>query len=283
MTADLQALDHEDTSFSALIHASGTCFDQLEPHKSSIISPANTSNTGDMKKEEMAAATGEYQSSDHSEDLDGWDDCGIEVTQAGETGFDMRSSTDSKASKNTKTFGSHTEDWDTDASSLDEFEDAFEHVSHTDVPPNTIEDLQQIHAAHVAGTHHHILPPYRIKGDTADLLTTTYHPDSPGGQALREKYQAQYEKFRPEYEAETDPQYDHWEYDQAVADLKDYRHGLKVVHVRGFTGEIPTIFYDVVCDETCPQYQDSLAKQISRAAQTFKQDWWDDLDVGGLF
>ncbi|PIA88544.1 hypothetical protein CB0940_07171 [Cercospora beticola] len=241
------------------------------------------SDMTDMKKKDVAVATGESQNFDHSKDLDGWDDCSIEVTPAEETDFDMRSSTDSKESKNTKTSCARSEDCDTDASSLDEFEDAFEYVSRMDVPPNPIKTLQQIHAVHVAGTHNHILPPYRIKGDTADLLTTTYHPDSPEGKALRATYEAQYEKFRPAYEAETDPQYDHWEYDQAVADLKDYRHGLKVVHVRGFTGEIPTIFYDVVCDETCPQYQDNLAKQISRAAQRLKQDWWDDLDLGGLF
>ncbi|CAK1358195.1 unnamed protein product [Cercospora beticola] len=243
----------------------------------------NMSDMTDMKKKDVAVATGESQNFDHSKDLDGWDDCSIEVTPAEETDFDMRSSTDSKESKNTKTSCARSEDCDTDASSLDEFEDAFEYVSRMDVPPNPIKTLQQIHAVHVAGTHNHILPPYRIKGDTADLLTTTYHPDSPEGKALRATYEAQYEKFRPAYEAETDPQYDHWEYDQAVADLKDYRHGLKVVHVRGFTGEIPTIFYDVVCDETCPQYQDNLAKQISRAAQRLKQDWWDDLDLGGLF
>lgn len=241
-------------------------------------------NTSDKKKEEViVTAMGQYLS--QSEVLDGWDDCDIEVLPEKETASDMRSSTDSKStdSKSTDPTCSQTDDCDTDASSIDEFEDAFEYISHDDAAPNTVENVEHIHAIHVIGTRNHILPPYRIRGETVDLLTTTFHPDSLEGKALRAKYEAAYAKALEEYERDPDPCLDHWELRNATADLRDYRHGLKVVHIRGETAEIPTIFYDVVCDETCPQFQDSMVQQVGRVAGRLKKDWWDDLDLGSLF
>ncbi|GIZ41590.1 hypothetical protein CKM354_000488900 [Cercospora kikuchii] len=235
-------------------------------------------NTSDMNKEEVTVI-GKGQDLNENEVLDGWDDCDIEVLTEEETASDMRSSTDSKSTNATC---SHTDDYDTDASSLDEFEDAFEYITHDDAP-NASENVEHIHAMHVIGTRNHILPPYRIRGETVDLLTTTFHPDSLQGKALRAKYEAAYAKALEEYERDPDPCLDHWELRNATADLRDYRHGLKVVHVRGETAEIPTIFYDVVCDETCPQFQDSMAQQVGRAAVRLKKDWWDDLDLGSLF
>ncbi|KAM3424463.1 hypothetical protein BST61_g6467 [Cercospora zeina] len=238
---------------------------------------ATLNNTfGSREQEEFEMA--ELQDKSQAEKLEDWDHCEIEDMPAEMAVPDMCSSSDSKRTK----ASSSTEKWGSDASTLDTFEE----VNHVDATPKTVEDLQQGHAVHVMGTHNHVVPPYRIEGDTANLLRETFHPDSPQGRVRRAKLQADYEKFVKEDEAEPDPQYEHWQLKQVAAELKDCREGLRVVHLRGYTGEMLTgcsVYDDVVCDETCPQFRDTVASQIGRAAMQLKKDWWTDLDLGNMF
>ncbi|KAF2217080.1 hypothetical protein CERZMDRAFT_93141 [Cercospora zeae-maydis SCOH1-5] len=226
-------------------------------------------NTFGFFKKQEVVATYEMQDNSQGEKLEDWDHCDIEDIPAEKAGPGTPSSSDSKR---TKSSCSRTDGWDSDASTIDTFEE----VSHLDATPVIAEDLQQIHAVHVAGTHNHIVPPYRIEGDTANLLCETFHPNSPQGRARRAKLQADYEKFLKEDEAEADPQYEHWQLREVELELKDCRKGLRVVHLRGYTGEMLTgcsVYDDVVCDETCPQFSNSVAKQISRTVQSLKNDW----------
>ncbi|KAI5363037.1 hypothetical protein Slin15195_G104140 [Septoria linicola] len=114
----------------------------------------------------------------------------------------------------------------------------FENVKHTEVEPQSVEDLRSIHAIHVAATYSHVLAPYPISGHTPELLTTTYHPDTPEGKAKAARDIA-FHEWEEWVNANNNPYHAIGATIDVTQPRPRARETLRVVHIRGNTEEVP--------------------------------------------